>query len=131
MSRATVVRILALTLLIVGAACSDDPDGPGTVDLVIRAPVPLGAAVVELVGEGIQGMEQPAQGWSELVPLAPDGTTPVHRVVVIQEEPGQLTVRLRVTDVQDVRPVTTVVEATDAADEPVTPLSQVEVVIRR
>ncbi len=131
MKRPLALRALALALLVVGAACSDDPEGPGTVDLVIRAPVPLGAAVVELVGEGIQGMEQPAVGWSELVPVVPQGSTPVHRVVVIQEEPGELTVRLRVTDVQDVRPVTTVVEATDAADEPVTPLSQVEVVIRR
>lgn len=126
-----VLRALVVAASMAGAACSDDPDGPGMIDLVVRAPVPLGAAVVELVGEGVEGIDQPAVGWSELVPVAPSGSTPVHRLVVIQEEPGELVVRLRVADVQDVRPVTTVIEATDQADAPLPSLSDVEVLIRR
>lgn len=124
-------RTVVLALLAWGAACSDDPEGPGTVEMVVRGPVPLGAAVVELVGEGIEGVDQAAVGWSELVPVAPQGSTPVHRLVVIQEEPGDLVVRLRVRDVQAVQPVTTVVEATDQADAPLPSLSGVEVSIRR
>lgn len=120
---------LALALAVSG--CSDDPAGPGTVDLAIRGPVPLGAAVVELVGAGIEGVEQPAQGWAELVPMPPDGSTPVHRLVVIQERPGELAVRLRVADVESVLLAATVVEASDQADAVLPSLSGVEVRVRR
>ncbi len=122
----------ALTVVSLAAAgCSDDPSGPGTINLTVRGAMPLGAAVVELVGEGLRGVEQPAVGWAELVPVAPLGTTPVHRLILIQEEPGELRIRLKVTDVAAPFPVATVIEATDQADEPVASPTSIEALVRR
>lgn len=111
------------------AGCSDDPKGPGDLELRVSAPVPLGAAVIELEGEGLQGVEQPATGWVELVPVAPRAGVPVHRLVVIREAPGPLAVRLQVTDVETVRPVAVVLEAADGNNAPLPSLASVEVAI--
>lgn len=112
------------------AGCSDDPSGPGTIDLTVRGPIPLGAALVELVGEGLRGVEQPSLGWAELVPVAPVGSTPVHRLILIQDEPGELRIRLEVLDVAAPFPIATVIEATDQADAPVPSPSSIEALIR-
>jgi hypothetical protein len=122
-----------VTLLTAASAsfgCSDDPSGPGTLDLVIRGPVPLGAAVVQITGMGVIGVDQPAVGWAELVPMAPVGSTPVHRLVLVQEQAGELRVRLRVVDVAALPPVVSVIEAADQADVPLASLSSVEARIR-
>lgn len=116
---------------LVAAGCSDDPSGPGTITLTVRGSTPLGAAVVELVGEGLRGVEQPSVGWAELVPLAPVGTTPVHRLILIQDAPGELRVRLEVVDVAAPYPVATVIEATDQDDEPVASPASIEALVRR
>lgn len=111
------------------AGCSDDPSGPGALELRVSANVALGAAVVELEGEGLRSVEQPASGWVELVPVAPRAGVPVHRLVVIREEPGVLAVRLQVTDVATVRPVATVLDASDGNDQSLPSLSSVRVSI--
>jgi hypothetical protein len=120
--------LAALSLALTG--CSDDPSGPGTIALTVRGPIALGAALVEIVGEGVRGVEQPAVGWAELVPVAPAGSTPVHRLILIQDEPGELSVRLEVVDVAAPYPVATVIEATDQADAPVPSPASIEAVIR-
>lgn len=123
---------VALALMLVGiGGCEDDVRGPGTLDLRVSASVPLGAAVVEVVGEGVTGVEQPATGWVELVPVAPQGDTPVHRLVVIQEQVGVLAVRLRVTDVETVRPTVTVIEASDGNDQALASPASVRATIER
>ncbi len=124
-------RILVWCVCIGATACGEDPSGPGSVDLVVRGPVPLGAAVVELVGEGVRGIEQPAVGWAELVPVAPIGSTPVHRLVLIQEQPGDLRVRVEVVDVAAPLPTATVLEASDAADAPIANPASAEVALTR
>jgi hypothetical protein len=132
--RPVAIRIASalLTVLLVAAGgCSDDPSGPGTIDLMVRGPVPLGAALVELVGEGLRGVEQPAVGWAELVPVAPAGSTPVHRLILIQDAPGDLRIRLEVVDVAAPYPVATVLDATDQADAPVPSPAGIEVLLRR
>lgn len=121
--------VLAAALL--AAGCGDDPEGPGALELRASASVPLGAAVIELEGEGLQGVEQPASGWVELVPVAPRNGVPVHRLVVIREQAGALAVRLQVTDVETVRPVVTVIEAADAADQLLPSPTAVQVSIHR
>ena len=113
------VRFALVLALIWTAACSDDPSGPGTIDLVIRGPAPLGAAVVQITGSGVSGVDAIASGWVELIPVAPSGSTPVQRLVVVQQEAGDLKVRLRVTDVAAPPPRATVIEASDRCDLPV------------
>lgn len=110
--------------------CSDDPSGPGTLELLIRGPVPLGAAVVQITGAGVTGVDQPSVGWAELVPMAPAGSTPVHRLVLVQEQAGELRIRVRVLDVAAIPPVVSVIEASDQADLPLASLSSVEARIR-
>ncbi len=122
---------LALPLAVLTSACSDDPSGPGTVDLIVRADVALGAAVVELMGAGVVGVEQPAVGWVELVPMAVSGSTPVHRLVVVQDAPGELHLRVRVADVAGLLPTVTVIEAADQSDALLTSLAAVEATFRR
>jgi len=120
--------LTALSLVVTG--CFDDPSGPGTISLTVRGPIPLGAALVEIVGEGLRGVEQPAMGWAELVPVAPIGSTPVHRLILIQDAPGELRIRLQVVDVAAPYPVATVIEATDQADATVPSPASIAVVIR-
>lgn len=130
--RRTGARVSSALLLAAAlAGCGDDPSGPGSVDLVVTGPVPLGAAVVELVGEGVRGIEQPAVGWAELVPVAPSGTTPVHRLILIQEEPGDLRIRVEVADVAAPLPTATIVEASDQADAQIANPLSVDAVLRR
>jgi hypothetical protein len=94
------------------AACSDEPSGPGEVDVVVEAAVPLGAAVVELIGGPVDGVEQPAAGWTSLARTGPDR----YRLVVIAEEPGTLVAAIRVPDVGGPLPTASVVDATGAQD---------------
>lgn len=132
MSRGRRGTPLGLAILACAAlACSDEPSGPGTVDLTVRGAVPLGAAIVELVGEGIRGVDQEAAGWAELVPIAPVGSTPVHRLILIQDQPGDLRIGLEVLDVAAELPIATVVEATDEADAPVPSPASIEAIVRR
>lgn len=120
-----------LVAALLAAGCGDDPSGPGALELRASASVPLGSAVIELEGEGLRGVDQPATGWVELVPVAPRNGVPVHRLVVIREEAGVLAVRLQVTDVETVRPVVTVIEAADAADQLLPSPTAVQVSIER
>ena len=113
------------------AACSDDPRGPGTLDLVVRGGAPLGAAVVQITGAGVTGAEGIAPGWVELIPVAPSGSTPVHRLVVVQETAGDLRVRLAVSDVSAPPPRVVVVEASDRFDLPVVNPGSLEVAFGR
>jgi hypothetical protein len=118
---ATAAFVIAL------AGCSDDPDGPGTLDLVVRGPAPLGAAVVQITGAGVTGADTAAPGWVELVPVAPSGSTPVHRLVIVQETAGELRVRLGVSDVSAPPPQVSVLQASDRFDLPVVNPGSLEV----
>lgn len=109
------LRVAVFLVAFAVAGCSDDPEGPGTLVLRVSG-APLGAVVIELEGEGLRGVEQPATGWAELVPVAPRDGRPVHRLVVIRTVPGEITARLAVTDVATVRPVATVLEAAGGDD---------------
>ena len=113
------------------AACSDDPRGPGTLELVVRGPAPLGAAVVQITGSGVTGAEGAVPGWVELIPVAPSGSTPVHRLVIVQEAAGDLRVRLAVSDVSALPPRAVVLEASDRFDLPVVNPGSLEVAFGR
>lgn len=101
--------LLAGLLVVAGSACSDDPSGPGTFDVVVKAGVPLGAAVVELEGAPVDGVDEPARGWTSLRRVGPDR----YRLMIIAETPGDLVASIRVPDVSGPLPTASVVDASD------------------
>ncbi len=124
---------LSLALLAAVAGCGGDsgsgPSGPGTVTAQISAPVPLSAAVIEVVGEGITGAR--AVGGDQVVGTSVGGTPSTgYRVVVFPDAPG--TVRLSL-DVEDVGASYTasVVSAADADGELVTGVGGLTVSVSR
>lgn len=106
---------LVAVLVAAASACSDDPSGPGTFDVSVTASVPLGAAVVELEGAAVDGVEAPARGWAELRQVGPER----YRLMIIAEVPGELVASIRVPDVAAPLPTASVVQATDQVDSPV------------
>lgn len=124
--------LAALVGLVASGACGDEaPGGPGFVTVDLRAPVPLGAAVIDLDGGWVEEAEDPTGGW---VALTRTGTSadglPRYRMVVVLRQAGSPRIRLRVPDVNGRLPVVTVQEATDANNAPVTTPGSIEVVIR-
>jgi hypothetical protein len=59
-----------------------------------------------------------------------DGQT-AHRLLIVQEQPGILTVRLRVPSGDDRVPSATVLQASGADDRPLTSLGAVQVRVHR
>lgn len=115
-----------------GVGCSDDPSGPGTLTLTVEGPQPLGAAVIELRGDGIEGAEPLAAGWTHLEQVAGgQGQTAVHRLVLVQQASGGLSATLRVDDVGRAPPSATLLLASDGSDLPLSSLDGIAVRVRR
>lgn len=125
-------RVAALlALLPLAAACSDDgPSGAGTVTLTVEAGQPLGGAVLDLRGGTVESVEPLSSGWAILEPLPGQGSEVAHRLLVVQEQAGVLTAKLRVTD-RERLPSVTVLQASGADDRPLAALGGVEARIRR
>jgi len=91
-------RLVGVVLAVLAAACSDapGPSGPGSYAVVIQGgDVPAGAAVVELIGPGIVGVESVGSARVYSTPLATqDGI----RVVIIAPGEGELGFRVLVAD---------------------------------
>ncbi len=131
LERAARLALLALVTL-AGAACSDDPSGPGTLTLTVEGPLPLGAAVIELRGDGIESAEPLTAGWTHLEQVAGgQGQVAVHRLVLVQQASGTLSATLRVDDVGRDPPAATVLLASDGSDLPVSSLDGIAVRVRR
>lgn len=106
------LALIVTCLLALASACSDDPSGPGTFDVVVKASVPIGAAVVELTGAPVDGVDEPARGWASLSQVGPDR----YRLMIIAETPGELVASIRVPDVSGPVPTASVVDVTDQVD---------------
>lgn len=122
-----ILGILGLAATVALAACSDDPQGPGTITLTVDAAAPLGAAVLDLRGGGIEGVEEPAAGWAVLRPLATSG----HRLLVVAEQAGDLVVRIRVADLDAPLPRATLLQASGQDDRAIEVLGGIDVRVRR
>lgn len=108
---------LAVALLL-AVACSDDDSGPGAVTVSLDGPVPLGGAVVEITGPGIQGVSLPAQGWVEWSPVS-TGANEAVRVLVLVERPGELAFRVQLRDLAAPPRAVRVLDAVDGSNRPV------------
>lgn len=124
------VGIRLLPVLVLAAACGDgDRSGPGTLEVRVVPPpsVEAGAAVVEFVGEGIQGFE--AAGGARVFGGPVQGQAGRHRAVVVVDQ-GELVFRVRMDDVARV-PEASLVEAADLQNRSIPALSAFQLRISR
>jgi hypothetical protein len=120
-------RVGALALL-AAAACDSGPKGPGYLSATIEGPVPLGAAIVEVQGEGVLGFE--GAGTTHVF-SAPGSTASLHRVVLVGESPGDLRFRVQVQELGDRPPSATIVSASGGDDIPLATVQAFQVRIVR
>jgi hypothetical protein len=109
------LRSVALAVLWAATACDSGPKGPGFLTGTIEGPVPLGAAIVEVQGEGVLGFE--AAGTTHVF-STPSDQPGVHRVVLIGETPGDLPFKVQVQEMRDRPPSATIIQASGADDIP-------------
>jgi hypothetical protein len=120
-------RLAALVALLAAAACDSGPKGPGFLTATIEGPVPLGAAIVEVQGEGVLGFE----GAGTTHVFTTPGELGVHRVVLIGEQPGDLRFKVQVQEVRDRPPSATIIQASGADDIPLPTAQAFQVTIVR
>jgi hypothetical protein len=123
-------RGVALALLLAGGACDSGPKGPGFLQASIEGPVPLGAAIVEVQGEGVLGFEGAGSTHVFEAPGTPSDPT-VHRLVLIGETPGDLRFKVQVQEVRDRPPSATIIQASGADDIPLASVQAFQVNIVR
>lgn len=132
-ARARTPRTLLVALALLAAAvtaCSDNPSGPGAVTLTVEGSTPLGGAVLDIRGR-VDGAESLHSGWSLLEPLPNQGSTPVYRLLVVQDVAGPLSVSLSVPDVGGDLPAVTVLQASGADDRRLPAVGGLDVSIKR
>lgn len=108
---------LFLTVLVFLTACDSGPDGPGDVTGMVRGSgESLGAAVVEVVGGGIESFS--GTGGTKVI-WAQQENPIVFRVVVIAGDGGELSFNAKVMDRGGRLPRATVVGAVDDQNQPI------------
>jgi hypothetical protein len=126
--RAWAIRSVACAALWTAAACDSGPKGPGFLTGTIEGPVPLGAAIVEVQGEGVLGFE--AAGTTHVFD-SPGDQPGVHRIVLIGETPGDLPFKVQVQEMRDRPPTATIIQASGADDIPLATVQAFQVHIVR
>lgn len=119
------VGILTLAALLGVGACDD---GPGSWTATVEGPVAVGAALVEVRGEGITGFE--GAGDSQVFPDPTPATRGVRRVVVVSPS-GAVSFRITVEDAATAPPAITLVSAADLASQPLAALGGFSVRVAR
>jgi hypothetical protein len=122
--RLCVALLLATSLL---SACDSGPKGSGFLSATLEGPVPLGAATLEVHGEGVIGFE--GAGSTHVFSAQTDPG--VHRVVLVGETPGDLRFRVRVQEVRDDLPSATVTSAAGGDNIPLATVQAFQVHIVR
>ena len=108
--------VLALGAGLVLGACSEDDAGPGVIEIVVGGEIPVGGVVVELVGDGILGVQNRAGLTAAMETRTVSGAQPEVRIVAVQEVPGPLILRLDVARAGASLPTATVVQASSEDD---------------
>ena len=129
--RPAVALMAGVTFLL--GACGDDPPGPEELRLVTADNVVVGAAVIELSGEGIVGVRGPAGVDVVSSPVADEGekALPRVRVVAILDTPGTLTLTVDVARAGAPLPGATLIQASGPDDALLRPAQLPEVRVLR
>ena len=112
---------VGLVLLLLTGGCDSGPDGPGDITGTLQTPgVSVGAAVLEVVGGGVQGF---AGAGGTKVFWAQQVDPKNHRVVVVGSGGSDLQFQVSVEDRSKRAPRVTVVNLVDTGNRSV-PVSQ-------
>ncbi len=105
--------VLTAALALLAWGCDSGPSGPGELVGSVESPGPLlGGAVVEVVGEGIEGFS--GSGGSRVFWAARTGVPNTYRVVVIDPSPArEIRFRVAVRDLGGERPQALLVNLVD------------------
>jgi hypothetical protein len=126
MRRLNVFTAMAVALAL--GACDWGPRGPGQLRGIVTSGVsPVGAIVLEISGPGVQGFSE--AGPTRVFFAEPQ--TDVYRVVLVGTDPDRIRFRVDMDDVRSPALTTTVVEAVDDSNEPITDLSGITVELQR
>lgn len=119
------VRWLGLVLALAGTgACGDGDDGPGALLVTVEMPAGrVGAAVLELTGEGLLGVESTGSARA-IGRTTASGTL---RIVVAAIGAQPPVVRVPVVNRNAALPLAAVLEASDASDLPLSGVGQIQV----
>jgi hypothetical protein len=123
--RSAAAALLAVATL--SAGCDSGPKGPGFLSASVEGPVPLGAAIVEVQGQGVIGFEG-AGGTHVFSASAQPGS---HRVVLVGETPGPLGFRVQVQELRDAPPTAAVLSAAGSDNIPLATVQAFQVRIVR
>ena len=115
-------------LALSATACDSGPDGPGVVAGTVTGPADLGAVVLDVVWNGIQGFE--AHGSTQVYSAPVAGEVGRHRVILVGPTGGSLSFGILVDDLYLEAPVVTVVEAV-ATDDLARPVGNIQVLLER
>ncbi|RMH12659.1 MAG: hypothetical protein D6701_13250 [Gemmatimonadetes bacterium] len=115
--------------LLVAAACGDGgPSGPGNLEASVDGgSLALGAAVIQVTGQGITGFG--GAGGTRVFSNQTGPTT--HRVVVVGQTPGRLNFTIAVEDRGAGLPTLAVVEAVDGANADVQDVASLKASVSR
>jgi hypothetical protein len=121
------VGAAALALATFLSSCDSGPKGPGFLSASVEGPIPLGAAIVEVHGDGVIGFEGAGGTHVFSAPSQPG----IHRVVLVGETPGELAFRVQVQELRDGAPSATVVSAAGGDNIPLATVQAFQVRIAR
>lgn len=122
------VMLAMVPALVLLGGCDRDRASPGVVEAVVEGPAaPYGAAVLEVSGQGVEGVVEVAgtRIWSREVEQERI------RFVVIQPGEGPLVFGVRLADRDGPAPTFTIVELADSDDGNVVPTGQERIRLRR
>lgn len=125
--RGRLVVAALLVGLLSAQGCDSGPEGPGALSAVATGPS-LGGVVLQVEGRGIRGFS--GRGSTRAYSSAVQDRPGVHRVILIDPEPGELGFAIEVDDRAMEGPVVTVISAADGENLGM-PASRVEVRLTR
>ena len=123
--RSAWAALAAVAALLSG--CESGPKGPGPLSASIEGPVPLGAAIVEVRGDGVTGFE----GVGSTHVFSAPGQGGVFRVVLVGEVAGDLGFKVNVQERRDTPPTATVLSAAGGDNVPLSTMEAFQVRVVR
>ncbi|MFC1661759.1 hypothetical protein ACFL3S_09960 [Gemmatimonadota bacterium] len=117
--------VIASAIVLLSWACDPGPSGRGELNGSLESVgPPLGGAVLEVVGKGVEGFS--SSGGTRVF-SSPTSTPGTHRVVLVNDVPGTLQFRVSVVDLGDRKPTAAVINVISGENLPLPATSEYKV----